>query len=114
MLERRFGESYREYRRNVPRFLPRLRPWSRELRPGRALPNAGIVGQTAIADASMATDRDPIRRDSFDSVAEAYDRGRPSYPEPLVDDLITLANIGEGSTVLEIGPGTGNSACRWQ
>jgi 2-polyprenyl-3-methyl-5-hydroxy-6-metoxy-1,4-benzoquinol methylase len=55
----------------------------------------------------MATDRDPIRRDSFDSVAEAYDRGRPSYPERLVDDLIALANIGERSRVLEIGPGTG-------
>jgi protein-S-isoprenylcysteine O-methyltransferase Ste14 len=26
-LERRFGESYREYRRHVPGFLPRLRPW---------------------------------------------------------------------------------------
>ena len=26
-LERRFGESYREYRRNVPRLVPRLRPW---------------------------------------------------------------------------------------
>jgi SAM-dependent methyltransferase len=55
----------------------------------------------------MATDRDPVRRDSFDSVAEAYDRGRPSYPEGLVDDLIAIVNIGEGSKVLEIGPGTG-------
>jgi protein-S-isoprenylcysteine O-methyltransferase Ste14 len=27
-LERRFGESYREYRRHVRRFLPRLRPWA--------------------------------------------------------------------------------------
>ena len=26
-LERRFGEEYREYRRAVPRWLPRVRPW---------------------------------------------------------------------------------------
>jgi protein-S-isoprenylcysteine O-methyltransferase Ste14 len=26
-LERRFGDDYRAYRRNVPRFFPRLRPW---------------------------------------------------------------------------------------
>ena len=26
-LEVRFGESYREYRRHVPRLIPRLRPW---------------------------------------------------------------------------------------
>ena len=32
-LERRFGERYREYRRRVPRLLPRLRPWSGN--PGR-------------------------------------------------------------------------------
>ncbi len=27
MLEKRFGEPYREYCRNVPRLFPRLRPW---------------------------------------------------------------------------------------
>jgi protein-S-isoprenylcysteine O-methyltransferase Ste14 len=26
-LERRFGDAYREYRRHVRRFIPRLRPW---------------------------------------------------------------------------------------
>lgn len=26
-LERRFGGAYVEYRRHVPRWLPRLRPW---------------------------------------------------------------------------------------
>jgi protein-S-isoprenylcysteine O-methyltransferase Ste14 len=28
-LEKRFGEAYREYKRNVPRWAPRLRPWHR-------------------------------------------------------------------------------------
>jgi protein-S-isoprenylcysteine O-methyltransferase Ste14 len=27
-LERRFGQEYREYRRHVPRWIPRLRPWT--------------------------------------------------------------------------------------
>ena len=29
-LERRFGESYREYCRHVPRFIPRFSPWRRQ------------------------------------------------------------------------------------
>ena len=29
-LEARFGEAYRVYKRNVPRWLPRLRPWEAE------------------------------------------------------------------------------------
>jgi protein-S-isoprenylcysteine O-methyltransferase Ste14 len=31
-LEARFGEEYRRYLRHVPRFFPRLRPWSPERR----------------------------------------------------------------------------------
>jgi len=27
-LERRFGDEYRVYQRNVPRWLPRLTPWA--------------------------------------------------------------------------------------
>jgi protein-S-isoprenylcysteine O-methyltransferase Ste14 len=30
MLAARFGESYLDYRRHVPRFRPRLTPWSPE------------------------------------------------------------------------------------
>jgi protein-S-isoprenylcysteine O-methyltransferase Ste14 len=29
-LEARFGEPYRRYRQQVPRFIPRLRPWDPE------------------------------------------------------------------------------------
>jgi len=47
------------------------------------------------------------RRDSFDTVAELYARGRPAYPSELVDDLLRLTGIGSNSRVLEIGPGTG-------
>jgi SAM-dependent methyltransferase len=49
----------------------------------------------------------PSRTSVFDSIAELYDRARPSYPDALVDDLIALAAIPEGGRVLEIGCGTG-------
>ena len=40
-LRRRFGEAYEEYARNVPRLIPRLRPW---IGPGRtAYPPSGVV-----------------------------------------------------------------------
>ncbi|MCA9728319.1 MAG: class I SAM-dependent methyltransferase [Candidatus Eisenbacteria bacterium] len=55
----------------------------------------------------MSRDRHQLRRDSFDSVAEAYHEARPGYPEPLVDELVSLADIRTGTRVLEIGPGTG-------
>ena len=34
-LEQRFGDSYREYRRHVRRFLPRFRPWGPRAPPRR-------------------------------------------------------------------------------
>lgn len=37
-LERRFGETYREYTRHVPRWLPRLKPWEPEKPPECSLP----------------------------------------------------------------------------
>jgi SAM-dependent methyltransferase len=55
----------------------------------------------------MTCEPSNVRRDSFDSAAEAYDRGRPDYPNELVVDLIAHAGIDDGARVLEIGPGTG-------
>jgi SAM-dependent methyltransferase len=46
------------------------------------------------------------RAESFGSVAEAYDRFRPAYPEELIDQLLAR----EPSGVLDIGCGTGKAA----
>lgn len=45
----------------------------------------------------------------FDEDAELYDRARPGYPAELLDELIALADLGPGSRVVEIGPGTGQA-----
>jgi SAM-dependent methyltransferase len=42
--------------------------------------------------------------ETFDTVAELYDRARPPYPDELVDDLVAAL---PGPRVLEIAPGTG-------
>jgi SAM-dependent methyltransferase len=49
-------------------------------------------------------DRD--RAASFGSIAEDYDRFRPSYPEALIEDLVALGP----SEVLDVGCGTGKLA----
>lgn len=53
-------------------------------------------------------DRERLRK-TFGSVAELYDRARPSYPAVVYDDLEELAGLEPGSRVLEIGPGTGKA-----
>lgn len=55
---------------------------------------------------------DPDRRHLgrvFNEVPELYDRVRPGYPEELFADLVTITRIDEGSSVLEVGCGTGQA-----
>jgi SAM-dependent methyltransferase len=49
------------------------------------------------------------RRLSFGSVAELYDRARPSYPHALVDDVVAYARVGPGDRTLDVGAGTGKA-----
>ena len=49
------------------------------------------------------------RRRSFDEVAELYARGRPPYPDVVIDDVVELAGLGPGSRIVEIGCGTGQA-----
>jgi SAM-dependent methyltransferase len=53
-------------------------------------------------------DREQLRR-TFGTVAELYDRARPTYPAVVFDDLADLAALEPSSRVLEIGPGTGKA-----
>jgi|CXWL01.1.fsa_nt_gi SAM-dependent methyltransferase len=45
----------------------------------------------------------------FDSVAELYDRARPTYPPAIFDDIVALSGIPDAGRILEIGPGTGQA-----
>src|SRR5690242_1269692 len=47
------------------------------------------------------------RRLAFGSVAELYDKRRPSYPARLVDDVISYAR--DPLSALEVGSGTGRA-----
>lgn len=45
----------------------------------------------------------------FDEVPELYERVRPGYPEQMLADLAGIAGVGAGSSVLEVGCGTGQA-----
>lgn len=59
----------------------------------------------------MNTSEIDWKRDScsFDTVAELYDSHRPSYPEPLIEEILSATGIPKDSCVLEIGSGTGKA-----
>ncbi len=47
--------------------------------------------------------------ETFNSAARDYDAIRPGYPEPLIEDVVTLSGIPEHGQALEIGCGTGQA-----
>jgi SAM-dependent methyltransferase len=54
------------------------------------------------------SERDKFRV-SFDEDALAYDRVRPVAPGYVFDDLVARAGLSSGSSIVEIGPGTGQA-----
>jgi SAM-dependent methyltransferase len=55
---------------------------------------------------------DPNRRhlgQVFNEVPELYDRVRPGYPNELFGDLVAITGMGQRSSVLEVGCGTGQA-----
>ncbi len=52
---------------------------------------------------------DEARRTSFGSVAAQYDAARPSYPQEMVDFILSLAGAAAGDQALEVGAGTGKA-----
>ena len=52
--------------------------------------------------------RDALRA-TFDQDADAYDRSRPVAPDDVFDEVMRRASWSAGSTVVEIGPGTGQA-----
>ena len=50
---------------------------------------------------------DPLAAAGFGSAADVYERARPSYPEEAVRWLAERAGLGYGSTVADVGAGTG-------
>lgn len=47
------------------------------------------------------------RAGAFDAAAEAYDRGRPGWPEPAPDAIARRLGLSPASTVLDLAAGTG-------
>jgi ubiquinone/menaquinone biosynthesis C-methylase UbiE len=50
---------------------------------------------------------DPRAATGFADAAEAYERGRPGYPEAAVEELLATLGVPEDGTVLDLAAGTG-------
>src|SRR5687768_2548247 len=46
----------------------------------------------------------------FDQVADFYGQARPTYPPQIFSDLRELCSLSKGSSLVEVGPGTGQAS----
>jgi SAM-dependent methyltransferase len=72
------------------------------------LPESDVGDEFRQDDAMAGPDRRGLGR-VFNEVPELYDRVRPGYPDELFADLVTITRMGEGSSVIEVGCGTGQA-----
>jgi SAM-dependent methyltransferase len=64
--------------------------------------------KTAGDNGLVMNDRDQLKN-TFDSVAQLYQKARPEYPDELYDELVRLADLRSGDRLLEIGCATGKA-----
>jgi SAM-dependent methyltransferase len=57
----------------------------------------------------MTADDPHVLRTTFDDSPQQYDRARPVAPPQVFDDLVALARLTPGTSLLEIGCGTGQA-----
>jgi SAM-dependent methyltransferase len=49
------------------------------------------------------------QRFAFDQIANVYKAARPDYPEALIEDILSYANLKQNDNILEVGCGTGQA-----
>jgi SAM-dependent methyltransferase len=52
------------------------------------------------------------QRFTFDQVASVYGKVRPDYPDALVDDVVSYADLKPNDRIFEVGCGTGQATKR--
>lgn len=80
----------------------------REVQRYGGFPRVGRRRQFRQDGAMAEADRRDLGR-VFNEVPELYDRVRPSYPDELFADLVTITGMDKRSSVLEVGCGTGQA-----
>jgi 2-polyprenyl-3-methyl-5-hydroxy-6-metoxy-1,4-benzoquinol methylase len=70
------------------------------------------VNTASVAESDQRRGTRERKRTLFGEVADQYHESRQSYPDEIVDCIVTTAELGDGASALEIGCGTGQLT--WQ